>query len=371
MTDDAEKTPDLNPSTLGPGEEWDATADATKEAKKQSVDMAQVEGTGTGGTVTKDDVTAHIEKQAEETPKPEPVKAAKPAAKKIDKKVAQKIAKAEQDEQAEAVSHDKKAQVALLKLESEPIPGKRLGRLPTPPAMLKKNLKLIKFLPEILPAVPALPLDVTDRVVDWPMYLNDRLGDCACAAPAHMEEIFSADTGSFRIMKDSDVLALYEMQGYKPGDPSTDQGSSMGNVLINWRTGWSASGIYAYCQVDEKNEDHVKLALWLFRGLYIGIAMPLTAQGQTVWDVIPDMPGRNAPGSWGGHAVCVVAINADSSRDVITWGKRMRMTKAFWDAYVDEVYAVVTQDLKAGSTLQSNGFDVDQLEADMAELGSA
>jgi len=257
------------------------------------------------------------------------------------------------------------------KLESEPYPGRRLGRLPTPPAMLKKNLKLARYLPEILPVIPALPIDVTDKVVDWPMYLNDTLGDCACAAPAHMEEIFSADTGSFRIMQDKDVLALYEMQGYKPGDPSTDQGSSMGNVLKDWRSGWSASGIYAYCQVDQTNMDHVKLALWIFRGLYIGIALPLTAQGQSTWDVVPDVPGRNEPGSWGGHAVCVVAMNADGTLDVITWGKRMKMTQAFWTEYVDEVYAVVTSDLKAGSTLQSNGFNVEQLESDMAEIASA
>lgn len=265
----------------------------------------------------------------------------------------------------------KKEQAALEKLENEPIPGKRLGRIPTPPAMLKKNLQMAKYLPTILPATPTLPIDVTDKVVDWPMYLNDRLGDCACAAPAHMEEIFAADTGVMRIPTDADVLALYELQGYNPADPSTDQGSSMGNVLIDWRTQWSASGVYAYCQVDQTNEDHLKLAIWLFRGLYIGIALPLTAQGQQIWDVVPDVPGRNEPGSWGGHAVNVVAINADESRDVITWGQRLKMTKAFWDTYVDEVYVVITQDLAAGAKLLANGLDVDQLEADMAEIGSA
>lgn len=265
----------------------------------------------------------------------------------------------------------KKEQAALEKLENEPIQGKRLGRIPTPPAMLKKNLQMAKYLPEILPVTPALPIDVTDGVHDWPMYLNDHLGDCACAAPAHMEEIFAADTGVMRIPTDADVLALYELQGYNPADPSTDQGSSMGNVLIDWRTLWSASGVYAYCQVDQANEDHLKLAIWLFRGLYIGIALPLTAQGQQIWDVVPDVPGRNEPGSWGGHAVNVVAINADESRDVITWGQRLKMTKAFWDTYVDEVYCVVTKDLQAGAKLAANGFDVDQLEADMAEIGSA
>jgi pyruvate/2-oxoglutarate dehydrogenase complex dihydrolipoamide acyltransferase (E2) component len=44
---------------LGPGESWDATDAATKEAKKRHVDMAEVEGTGAGGTVTKTDVEEH------------------------------------------------------------------------------------------------------------------------------------------------------------------------------------------------------------------------------------------------------------------------------------------------------------------------
>jgi hypothetical protein len=201
------------------------------------------------------------------------------------------------------------------------------------------------------------------------MYLNDHLGDCACAAPGHMEEVFSKATGAPRMLADEDILALYELQGYQPGNPATDQGSDMGHVLQDWRNHWQASSIYAYVEVDVANEAYLQLALWLFRGLYIGIELPLTAQGQSVWDVVADQPQRNQPGSWGGHAVNVVAINADGSRELITWGARMKMTKAFWDEYVDECYAVMTHDLAApDSILIANGFNLQQLEADMAEL---
>lgn len=198
------------------------------------------------------------------------------------------------------------------------------------------------------------------------MYLNDRLGDCACAAPAHMEEVFSKATGAPRLLEDGDVLALYELQGYNPSDPNTDRGSDMGHVLQDWRNNWNASKIYAYCEVDVANEEHLQLALYLFRGLYIGVALPTTAQGQSVWDVVPGM----APGSWGGHAVNVVAINADGSREFISWGNRMKMTKAFWDACVDECYAVLTHDLAEGSVLADNGFNEEQLQADIAALGA-
>lgn len=252
------------------------------------------------------------------------------------------------------------------------VEGRRLGRVPTPPEKMARNLKLADYLPAVLPPVPPTPIDVSEGITSWPMYLNNQLGDCACAAPAHMEMIFSKATGAEKDPSDQDVLALYELQGYVPGNPATDNGSSMGNVLSNWRNGqWPASSIYAYCQVDQSNADHVKLALWLFRGLYLGVGLPLTAQGQSVWDVVPSDPEHNAPYSWGGHAIDVVAINADGSVEFISWGQRMKMTAAFWNTYVDEVYAVVTKDLKEGSTLQDNGFDVEQLESDMAELGSA
>jgi hypothetical protein len=228
---------------------------------------------------------------------------------------------------------------------------------------------MARYLPAALPTPPPLPIDASEGVATWPMYLNDRLGDCACAAPGHMEEVFSKAVGTPRMLEDSDILALYELQGYNPADPATDQGSDMGHVLQDWRNNWTASKIYAYCEVAVDNEAHLQLALWLFRGLYIGIALPLTAQSQPdVWDVVKDDPTRNGPGTWGGHAVNVVAINADGSRDLITWGKRIKMTKAFWDTYVDECYAVVTHDLASDAVLADNGFDLQQLEADMAEL---
>lgn len=261
--------------------------------------------------------------------------------------------------------------------ESLKIPGQRLGRRPTAPATLARNFKLASYMPVELPSPPAGTIDMSHGISSWPMYLNNALGDCACAAPGHMEMIFSKAAGGKEVdPSDDDILKLYELQGYVPGNPATDNGSSMGNVLADWRNErWMngeklVSSVYAYCQVDQTNIEHLRLALYLFDGLYIGVGLPLTAQGQQVWDVVPDVPNHNAPYSWGGHAINVVAWNEDNSVEFISWGQRMKMTAAFWGMYVDEVYAVVTKDLKEGDTLADNGFNVDQLEADMAELGS-
>jgi pyruvate/2-oxoglutarate dehydrogenase complex dihydrolipoamide acyltransferase (E2) component len=47
-----------DPTKLAPGEEWDATQGALAQAEATGVDIATVQGTGKGGTVTKADVTA-------------------------------------------------------------------------------------------------------------------------------------------------------------------------------------------------------------------------------------------------------------------------------------------------------------------------
>ena len=80
--------------------------------------------------------------------------------------------------------------------------------------------------------------------------------------------------------------------------------------------------------------------IYLLRGAYIGLSLPLSAQSQVggIWDVTS---GPNStPGSWGGHCVYVVAWN-NTGPICITWGARQQMTWAFWDKYCDEAYGIV------------------------------
>jgi hypothetical protein len=50
----------------------------------------------------------------------------------------------------------------------------------------------------------------------------------------------------------------------------------------------------------------------------------------------------------------------------ITWGKRQRMTWAFWHAYVDEAWAILPAEFN-GATIA--GLHWDQLQADLALVG--
>ncbi len=76
----------------------------------------------------------------------------------------------------------------------------------------------------------------------------------------------------------------------------------------------------------------------------------------------------STPGSWGGHAVPVIAYDA-SGLTCITWGALKRMTWAFWDAYCDEAYACLSRDWAAARA--PSGFDWAALDADLGGFRSA
>lgn len=249
-------------------------------------------------------------------------------------------------------------------------PGMRLGRLESPQELRVQTLKLARY----LPSKPSFPptANVGAGITTWPMYANDRFGDCTCAAAGHMTEVWTKQVdASPRIFEDSDILDLYNRV-----NGGADQGADMLTVLGEWRkVGLAKDQVLAYCEVNHADHDLVQAALWYFSGLYIGVELPETAQAQTgpggsVWDVVPGGGPNTLKGSWGGHAIDAVAYDA-AGLTVVTWGALQRMTWAFWDAYVDEVYVAIPQDYDRlmGKALE-NGFNEDQLKTDLAQFGT-
>jgi hypothetical protein len=86
------------------------------------------------------------------------------------------------------------------------------------------------------------------------------------------------------------------------------------------------------------------------------------------------LSGDGAPGSWGGHAVFVVAYDG-RGLTCISWGKLQRMSWNFWVAYCDESYGLLSKDWiersGAKSGLAPSGLDVAALAADMNALRHA
>jgi hypothetical protein len=200
----------------------------------------------------------------------------------------------------------------------------------------------------------------------FPMYGNDRLGDCTCAAAGHHEQVWSYNEGTPETPAEKAILDLY----WKTG--SLDDGRQLDDVLREWRTGGLAGEeILGYAAVNVKDHDEVKAAHWIFGGLYIGVGLPITAQRQTTWHVDRNASEADqAPYSWGGHCVNVSGYTTTTGLYCVTWGALVRMTWAFWDEYVDEAFAIISPDwISSGKTPVSAGsLDIAKLEADLAQL---
>jgi acid phosphatase type 7 len=241
----------------------------------------------------------------------------------------------------------------------------RLGR--KPPVTDRRTLRLATYLKPELPSPPPT-LDVTEAVSNWGMLANDRYGDCTCAAAAHMEMVWSRIAGQPQDFTEQQVLDLYNRC-----NGGADDGCTELYVLGEWRRGGlGGTTIYAFTQVPTADLMLVRQAAYIFSGLYIGVALPVTAQAQiqaqAPWDVVAAGPSAE-PWSWGGHAVSIVAYD-DAGLTCVTWGRLQRMTWAFWQRYVEEAWAIIPtdfQNLPAGQKIIGS-LDFNQLVSDLQAI---
>jgi hypothetical protein len=229
-----------------------------------------------------------------------------------------------------------------------------------------RTLRLARYLEGSLPAPPAA-YDWTRGVTQWGMMLNDRLGDCTIAGAAHAVQVWTAALGKMVTIADAEILAAYErFDGYDPHRPETDRGGIELDVLTKWRKqGFAGHPLLGFADPVSSDLDMIRRAIYWFGGVYIGVALPLTAQRQDTWDLV-SRNGRGAPGSWGGHCVFVPKYDRNGFT-CITWGGLKRMTNAFWVNYVDESHALLGADW-IGAHGTPLGFDLAQMQQDLAAI---
>jgi len=240
----------------------------------------------------------------------------------------------------------------------------KLGKLPvrTDP----RTLSFARYVDRSKLPPPPPGIDLAAPVTEWPMYGNDRIGDCTTAAAGHMIEAWTAPTRGAPVeVSERSVLAAFDK--VKQVDPATgEEGAAELDVLTYWRAhGIGRHRIGAFARVPVWDHALVRDAAYLFGGLYIGLELPLSAQSQAVWDWTHRLDGPAKPGSWGGHAVDVVGYD-QHVLTVVTWGRLQQLTWAFWDRYVDEVYAILSVDFLDEAGEAPNGFDLAALKADLA-----
>jgi len=239
----------------------------------------------------------------------------------------------------------------------------KLGKLPVRTDV--RTLRVERYIDRTKLPAPPPTLDLSDRVADWPMYANDRIGDCTIAAAGHMIEAWTAESRG-QAVEISERAVLSAFDAVKQVDPASgEEGAVVIDVLNYWRQhGIGRHLIGAFARVPVHDHALARTAAWLFGGLYLGVDLPLTARDQEVWDWTGSLTGPAKPGSWGGHAIDVVRYD-DGGVTVITWGRLQRVTWEFWERYVDEVYGILSTDfLNEGKA--PNGFDLAALQADLA-----
>jgi hypothetical protein len=203
-----------------------------------------------------------------------------------------------------------------------------------------------------LPPPPA-SVDYTHSMPEAPdkfgFMLNNRLGDCTCAAFYHARQIWTFhSTGKTATASDTDVMLLYEKScGYDLSDPNSDQGGVEQDVLTYVHQHGAPIGpdgspydkIASFAEVDCRRIDDIKRTIYTCGVAYIGFNVPqnILPPGGTpphVWSVAP-----NAPPIVGGHAVVLPGYDADGAI-VISWGRTFKMTWEFFTTYADEAYAI-------------------------------
>lgn len=238
---------------------------------------------------------------------------------------------------------------------------RKLGCRKAIPEKLAKTLKLSHYL-DLSQLTEFIPpeFDWFDGVPDS-VDLNDRLGDCVVAAQAKHERSWTQNTtGTACTVTDAQILDVYEKgAGYNPSDPNTDQGWDLLSALAYWqKTGIAGHKIGAYVAINPKHHMMVRAATYLFGGIYIALALPSTAQDETVWSAT-----SAPPYSWGGHCVTNQCF-ANNQPVCRTWGYPQPMTWAFWDKYCVEAYAIISPDyLSGGKTIA--GLDSASLAQDL------
>lgn len=234
---------------------------------------------------------------------------------------------------------------------------------------------------QILPPPPPRQDWTTGMPASLGMMLNDRLGDCTCAAFYHALQVWSFNAvPPMQTQPDADVEKLYILAcGYNPRLGGEGPGGIEQHVLTYLLNsgapvgagGQSRNKIAAFVEVDPRNTDDVKRTIADCGVAYIGfnvpqyIVPPAPATPPQIWDV---QGSDNA--IVGGHAVVLAGYDANGAR-VISWGQYYTMTWAFFAQYVDEVYAIADSNWINQKGTSPAGLTLDQLEVQMKALAAA
>lgn len=231
-----------------------------------------------------------------------------------------------------------------------------------------RTLKLTPYM-KTLPSPPPL-VDWTKGVKSWGMMLNDSLGCCTIAGLGHAVQVWSMEVSNEITVPDATILQYYEQwDGYVDGDMSTDNGGIELDILTTWRkSDFSGHKLLAFADPHVSNHTEVMQAIYLFGGVYIGMNVPNYIINATPIPTLWSVPTPDEDASIdGGH--CVFVCGYDSvGVTFISWGSVYKMTWAYWDMFVDEVHALLSQDWVNSTGVAVQGFALTELQDDLHSI---
>lgn len=258
-----------------------------------------------------------------------------------------------------------------------------LGKRPAAPK--PKDIYLSTFFDHeaVLPAVK-IPFGF-GKALPWAMFGNgpdstvrpgfQGCGDCVFAGTAEEVRIANFERhGHDVVFTGKEVVSDYSaVTGYVVGDDSTDNGTDMGDAAdYRRRTGVvDASGkrhkIAAYARLDPGNFDQLLAATYTFGATGIGIIFPDSAWDQfdqpvPTWDYVPGSP------SDGGHYIPGLGSDSKDEVTIVSWAKRVRVTRRFVEEQVDEAMVYFSDEQIRADGKGIHGFSRDEFLAALAAL---
>lgn len=184
----------------------------------------------------------------------------------------------------------------------------------------------------------------------WGTLGNLKINNCTCAAAGHLIMAWTSSIGKLHKPTPKAIVQSYSaLTGFNPKTDGQGKPIEAIKALKHWRKkGIAGRKIIAFAKLDFKNRRQLLQAIYLYGGCYVGINLPKSAEKQysesKKWTVPRSRTkGEGEPGSWLGHALTITGYRKNELR-AVTWGKEMIMSMDFWETYVDEAYAIFSED---------------------------
>jgi hypothetical protein len=229
-----------------------------------------------------------------------------------------------------------------------------------------RNLLIKNYLPAVdVLTEPLMSKSWTSLVPDPRMFGNDKWGDCVFAMVAHAIQTLSAALG-LEVVVDTQAV-VDEYLAYTGG---RDTGAVVLDVLkrLCKRGLFGRKPALGFAELNLQDHKLLAQCVDIFGGVLVGVGLPVSAQGQLVWDVDDGPDG--VPWSWGGHGL-FGGSHAPQKVLFDSWAERIPATLPFVDKYADEGYVVILEEFLDSDRVSASGLKVDALIEDLELVRAA